>query len=166
MDNIDIPPEWQYKAAVHWACSSCNPEITRIILSHGIDVNRLDQDGHMGPFYMLDIGNQENTIEVLELLLQAGLDINKKTPNSSSILSDYVSSITKPLKIIEWLLAHGANMNEKMNNGLTIYEFMCRSRDLKALADRYNAIEELQVDAKAVADNKEAIHEEPIFESL
>ncbi|OHT12418.1 ankyrin repeat-containing protein [Tritrichomonas foetus] len=142
MTNIDLPPYTQSKAAVHWICTSCNPEIARIILAKGIDVNRLDHDGHMGPFYMLDVGEEDEIIEVLELLLQAGLDVNKKTPTTSSILGEFVSSITKPLKIIEWLLAHGASMNSKLTTGQTIFEFMKQTPDLHALAKRYSLIQQ------------------------
>lgn len=128
------------RGAVHWICSSCNPEIARIILSKGgVDVNRLDKEGHMGPFYMLDVGEEDDNIEVLELLLQSGLKINEKTPKTASILGEFVSSITKPLKIIEWLLAHGADMNAKLTAGQTILEFMNQYPDLEALASRYNS---------------------------
>ena len=140
MSNIELPPNLQCKSAVHWICISCKPEIARIILAKGIDVNRLDHDGHMGPFYMLDVGDEDEVIEVFELLLQAGLDINKKTKTTSSILGEFVTSITKPLKIIEWLLAHGASMNSKLKTGQTIYEFMrhCEhSPELSVLAKKY-----------------------------
>ena len=140
MTSVDLPSDYQSSGAVHWICTSCNPEIARIILSKGgVDVNRLDQEGHMGPFYMLDIGEEDDNIEVLELLLQYGLEINKKTPKTASILGEFVSSITKPLKIIEWLLAHGADMNSKLTTGKTILEFMNQSPDLEALASRYSS---------------------------
>lgn len=139
MTCIDLPSDVQEQGAVHWICISHNPEIARIILSKGgINVNRLDKEGHMGPYYMLDIGEEDENIEVLELLWQAGLDINKKTPNTASILGEYVSSITKPLKIIEWLLVHGADMKQKLTTGQTILEFMNQSKELQALASRYS----------------------------
>lgn len=139
MTCVDIPYEVQDQGAVHWICISHNPEIARIILSKGINnVNRLDKDGHMGPYYMLDIGEEDENIEVLELLYQEGLDINKKTPKTASILGEYVISISKPLKIIEWLLAHGADMNSELTPGQTILEFMNQSKELKPLAARYS----------------------------
>ena len=92
----------------------------------------------MGPYYMLDVGKEEENIEVLELLFQAGLNINKKTEKTASILGEYVSAITKQTKVIEWLLAHGADMNSKLTTGQTILEFMNQSRELQPLAARYS----------------------------
>ena len=139
MSNIDLPFGYQDQGAVHWICSSHNPEIARIILSKGgVDVNRLDKEGRMGPYYMLDVGKEEENIEVLELLFQAGLNINKKTEKTASILGEYVSAITKQTKVIEWLLAHGADMNSKLTTGQTILEFMNQSRELQPLAARYS----------------------------
>ena len=126
--EVDLPAEMQEKAAVHWICQSHHPEIARIILSKGIDVNRLDGDGHAGPYYMLDIGKEDEIVEIFTLLLQHGLDLNITAPPdkpTNTILGEFVTSITRPLKVIEWLLEHGADPTAKLvSTGQRICDFV------------------------------------------
>ena len=42
MSNIEIDQSIRAKAAVHWICQSKDPEIVKIVLNKGINVNYLD----------------------------------------------------------------------------------------------------------------------------
>ena len=90
IDIVDIDPNLKQKAAVHWICESKNPEIVRMVLAKGIDVNRRDQSGHSGPFYLCDAPNEDCTIDILEQLLHAGLDVNGE---GVPILYEFVESL-------------------------------------------------------------------------
>lgn len=126
---IEPDPDKSDKSAVHWACSSHDAEIVKIILDKGIDVNRLDKLGHSGPFYMLDVGEDDEVIKILELLIEYNFNVNIQGKNenggmANTILGDFVSSITKPCKVIEWLLQHGADPTRRMVNGERICDFI------------------------------------------
>jgi len=109
-NSIDVKPDHKGLAAVHWICQSRNPEIASLVLSKGINVNRVDKDGHMGPFYMLDATKEDDVIKIYEMLLQNGMDINKRENSTlNSILGDVICSIKKSPKIIDFLLSHGAD---------------------------------------------------------
>ena len=130
--NVDLPEEMHERAAVHWICQSHHPEIARIILAKGINVNRLDGDGHAGPYYMLDVGEEHEILEIFDLLLKHGLNLNISAPTAkptNTILGEFVTSITRPLKIIEWLLAHGADPTAKLvSTGQRICDYVKTSK--------------------------------------
>ena len=126
-------------AAVHWICQSINPEIARTILSKGIDVNRLDEEGHAGTFCLVDHADEDVTIQIIELLCEYGFDVNIKcisadcTPQNS-VLGDFVSSIHRPIKVIDWLLDHGADPYAKLvSQNKRIIDFVLTSRNRSLL---------------------------------
>ena len=104
--KIDLDPGINDKAAIHWACSSKSPEILGVILDKGVDVNRLDKNGHTGLHYLLDSCDEETTIKMMEMMVQNGLTLDG--PNLS-IIVDFITAIKKPCKVIAWLFAHGVN---------------------------------------------------------
>lgn len=106
--------QFRDKAAVHWICQSHNPEIARIILEKGIDVNKFDKNGYPGPYYMLDIFPEENTIQILDLLYSHGwtdVDYIPQGFKTNTSFGFFVSSMQCSPAIIEWFLLHGANPN-------------------------------------------------------
>ena len=111
MDNVDLPPNIKAQAAVHWICQSKKPSIAKILCAKGIDVNRLDRDGRMGPYYSLDIGEEKDTIEILKEFLNSGLNINYHSKDKNTILGDFLTAITTPTQIIDFLLDNGADPN-------------------------------------------------------
>lgn len=134
MTQVDIDPNLQQKAAVHWICSSKNPEIVKMVLQKGINVNRLDDQGHSGVYYLIDTSDDKVVINILQQLLDNGLNINLQGKNSAgavtnSILADFVESIARPPTVIEWLLAHGADPYAKTRENKTIFEKVTKIRN-------------------------------------
>lgn len=117
MYDVDIPSKTRAQAAVHWICQSKSIEIAKILCAKGIDVNRVDQDGNTGPFYIIDMDiPQEQTIGILQILLDHGLDINFHEKGKLTILGYFLTSIntTKNAKIIDFLLQNGADPNAEV----------------------------------------------------
>lgn len=137
MTKVDIDPSFRTKAAVHWVCQSKDPEIVKMVLAKNINVNRLDQDGHTGLFYLLDLTDEDNTIKIIELLYNAGLDLNIQGKSVTgaevnSILGDFVSSIHRPTKVIGYLLQNGARADAKLiSQNKRIIDFVQNSRNRK-----------------------------------
>ena len=125
MDQID-PPNTE-KPAVCLLCMTHNPNIAKMILSKNIDVHRLDAGGNCAPFYLLDVGEEKNNLEILSMLFDHGYDINFKDKNGKSLIGIFLSSIKTQYSIIEWLILHGADLNYTMpgkGHKGTIKEFM------------------------------------------
>jgi hypothetical protein len=78
----------------------------------------VDQDGHVGPYYLVDAATDENAITILELLVKHGWDVNQEDGlKKSTLLGRYVESINKPKKVIRWLIAKGADLNAPVADG-------------------------------------------------
>lgn len=136
--QVDLDSNIKMPAAVHWICRSYNPEIARIVLAKNIDTNRFDNDGRVGPYYLLDVGQVDDVIDIFQQLVDHGFDINlrftvngKPQPGKNTILGDYITSIKKSPKIIEWLLLHGADPYETVSvpNNPRIVDFVRNSRN-------------------------------------
>jgi ankyrin repeat protein len=91
--KLDLEPNENEKAAIHWACGSKSPEIVEVVVSKGIDVNRLDSKGKTGLYYLLDACREENVIRILEILVRNGLNLG---PPNLSIMHDFATAIQKP----------------------------------------------------------------------
>ncbi|OHT10034.1 hypothetical protein TRFO_20837 [Tritrichomonas foetus] len=142
--QIDRSPDIKCKSAIHWICQSHSLNIVREVLKHNIDVNRFDDKGQPGPFYLLDRTSEEVTIDILELLVQYGYDINnvyRYHQQQKSLLCHFLSGIKPVYRIIEWLLQHGAdpsipfytNNHKKLN----AYDIAKKKPLMKSLLDKY-----------------------------
>ena len=102
------------RSAVHWGCQSYTPEIMEILLEKNIDVNALDSSGYCGPHYLIDVGNDEDNIKILEMLYRKGFNPNIKNPKENiSLLEEFMTSISNHFEIIQWLIEHNADLLQK-----------------------------------------------------
>lgn len=146
IDDIDIPKDKKAPGATHWACYSCNPHIVEIILNRDININRFDQHGHTGPYYLLDRGTEDNTIRILEMYVKRGYDINLHDKNKNTIFGEFLIAIKKCYKIYEWFLSHGADTScylyTKTRDKQTIGAYMRTlarfDKRMKNLVTRFN----------------------------
>lgn len=143
MHNFDISNQLNKKAAVHWICGSRNIEIVKMVLDKNIDLNRLDEDGHPGPYYMIDLIDEDDAVVILQLIFVKDSNLNNHGNKANSILGDFVLSIQKPLKVIGWLLQNGADANEMLiNPNVKIIDFVkkARNNNLINMFEKYNPL--------------------------
>lgn len=114
MDSVDLPPDIKAPAAVHWICQSKSLEIAKILCQKGIDVNRLDNENHMGPYFILDIGEEDEVLEIFKEFKEHGLKVNFHAKDRNTILGDCLTAIQIRPKIIDWLLSVGADPDAKI----------------------------------------------------
>ncbi|EAY14225.1 hypothetical protein TVAG_486680 [Trichomonas vaginalis G3] len=141
IDNIDTPKDVKATCAVHWLCESQNLEIAKLILEKKIDVNRYDDNNRLGPYYMINPRNENLCLEILKLLVQNGLEIDGHAENKRTILGEYVMSIKKSPKIIEYLIDIGASLDTYVTPERTIKEQLLitsqRNPAIKKIIDKY-----------------------------
>lgn len=65
----------------------------------------------------------EGRIEIMEMLLQAGADINGLNYDGNIPL--FFASINRQLDAIDWMLAHGADPNIRFNSGRSVLSAVC-----------------------------------------
>jgi hypothetical protein len=130
------PPDPKGSAAVHWLCQSKSPRIARMVLEKGIDVARVDDDQRVGPYYLIDTVPEADAIQILELLVQNGWDVNQPSgPNRSTLLGACLGAITKPVEVMRWLIRHGANLAAPApSENRRIIDVIKTKRNLRTLA--------------------------------
>ena len=90
--NLDLPPSMHCGSAVHWICQTSNPDIVRIFLQYPIDVNRTNEKEQFGPELLQDPSKDQPSIE------------------------------DKNIEIMEMLVQHNFDINNKKSNGIPWYD--------------------------------------------
>ena len=143
MQSIDIPSSayGEYESAVHWMCSSGNPEIVSIMLEKYPDLN-YTVHGKTGIMCIPKSQPSSSIIKILELLINNGYILN----NNGSELNYFLSAISPKMDVIEWFINHGANLDSpppKSTNNMQqtirgyIIEKAKRDNQFKQLVQKY-----------------------------
>ena len=143
-EELNSPVKGSY--AVHWICQTENPKIVESALNRGININLLDEYGRSGLHYLDYAKSETDSIQIFELFVQRGFDINMKCVDKNgnevnSVLAAHLIVIDPRLKSIEWLLKHGARTDVKITNrGIKMMEYIKKSsnKKLKNFFDNYN----------------------------
>ena len=98
--------------AVFWICESHNVRIARMMLEKGIDVNRLDVHNRMGVSRLVDRATEDESIEIMELMVRHGWDMNNEKASVLAI-GEFMDSIEpqKYINVIKWLIKQRSNLN-------------------------------------------------------
>ena len=108
----------QLMTPLHWAAIVGCPEVARILLEHGADVSPQNGSGYVPLHFVSNLGNKdEGDRLVLAMLLLAGscMDVNAQGSNGETPL--HRASQNRRPKIVELLLAHGANAHARDKKG-------------------------------------------------
>ena len=109
----------------------------KIVLDKGIDPNREDENGRLGPYYMIDIVSTDEFIKIMELLIKYGFDMNKKT-TADPLIASLEVSIMKPVQLIQWMIQHGADLDMMVpSKKIPLYKMLQNS-------SRYNNVPEVK----------------------
>lgn len=112
MDKVDIPENMKKMAAVHYICCCGIPEIAKIVLSKGINVNRIDENNAVGPKHLVDIASEQAALEILKLLFDYGYEVDLRADNqSNTALGEFMLGIRTYPQIVDFLISRNANID-------------------------------------------------------
>lgn len=116
-------------SALSIACMSENWEIAKFCIENGADVNLRDCENGTPLIDACKYGNDD----IITLLIEAGADINIKNKYSSTPLAELTLRHPEKNDIIIFLLKNGANPNEEIHDGETIYDSAMRMNLLNTI---------------------------------
>ena len=114
-NNADIKKSVNDRALLHSAAFNGHIDIVECLLHHGADVNAIDKDTNWTPLHSACLSNHK---DMVEYLLNCGADLNVKdksgsTPLISLFLNDNMSRDPDSVSIMECLIKHGADLDER-----------------------------------------------------
>jgi hypothetical protein len=124
-------------SCVHWLCQSKSPVIARMMIGRGVDLARVGAtNGETFHYRWVHAADDGSAIEILRMLVGAGWNLNQPTgPGQSTILGEYLESITRPVAVIRWLIENGADLGKRTVDGEeTILEALRQRPRLRKLA--------------------------------
>jgi ankyrin repeat protein len=126
MEDIEIPiTDERHPSIATAAVHSKNPEILRVVLEKGCDVNRYDKNGLLPAHALIGISNQQTSVDMLEMLINAGFKVNnRQNEKSLRFLEELLIKYTYQdfQKLVEVLLRRGADPKLQMPDGKTLLE--------------------------------------------
>lgn len=94
-----------------------SPEIARLLLSGGADINARDDSGNTALMVAIDYGWRHYSPDLVNLLLAKGANVNLKNKDGQTPL--IIAAEQDRSYIVKLLLSKGADVNERDNKGRT-----------------------------------------------
>lgn len=123
--------DYSGKTILYWMCLSNNADMVEYLLSKGADHTIAEKQG----FYPIHGATHNNFIEVINVLLKHGIDINTQSKDSTTPLYyslGYVGQKTN-INLVKFLLEKGANPNIEHKNGHYPIHAAINSKDIDVL---------------------------------
>jgi ankyrin repeat protein len=118
----DLPAGMRRKGAVHWACESGNLPVVKAVLGRPeVDVNRVDEKGHSGPYCALHSMRDLEFVELMRVFIDRGLDLNG---DAVTIVADLVRTWGPKYSVLELLFQNGLDpLAEVPGTGQQVWQF-------------------------------------------
>lgn len=124
---VDSIPLMNSHSPLFATCVGAQPAAAKYLLERGANIHEKTQSGYT-PLIVLCLSAQdeEKRLEILEILLFYGIDINAVEENGRNALM--IACEKSGVKIVEYLLSHGADVNLKTSDNRGIFHFIaCRT---------------------------------------
>lgn len=146
--RIEPPDDAEMSGVCHWICKMCDTQVAELMIrTPGVDVNRLDQKGYTGPYYLsmqkdYKEGDTQSSTKILDILISHGFNVNlRKNATTPSLLEVFVKAMKVRYNIIEYLLKNKADPYIQFSKKPTVYlidEVMnMRDQQLKKIFEPY-----------------------------
>lgn len=120
------------------------PAFIRSLLEHGADPNYTDHAGFPSLIAALSCPERPDLQDIMEMLLAHGADIQQRGVNDYTPL--HYAAAGNDVKMIEWLLAHGADPNAKTH--IDEYATPLEEAEILSQSEAVKVLQRLQGDPR------------------
>ncbi len=151
--NVNAKTKYKQTALMFAAMQNKNPLIVKELISKGSDVNARTIDGISPIMFAAYNGNFDITydkkekkisVQLVQMLLNAGADINNVSNNGNNVLHTAVSSNVTPYLTL-FLIENGVNYKQKNSKGETALDLIKKNNYLKD-SDAYWKLHQLNIE--------------------
>ncbi len=103
-----------------YASAEPHPEVLRLLTAHGASATIADDRGFTPLHCAAGHGFYKEAIEMVEILLQAGADVNARSLH----LGFVPLHEARTARMVDWLLTHGADVTVRNNAGQTPEDYL------------------------------------------
>eukprot|EP01112_Ceratiomyxa_fruticulosa_P004789 TRINITY_DN1533_c0_g1_i5.p1 TRINITY_DN1533_c0_g1~~TRINITY_DN1533_c0_g1_i5.p1 ORF type:complete len:730 (+),score=159.63 TRINITY_DN1533_c0_g1_i5:296-2485(+) len=108
---------------IHIACYNDHDNVARVLVEAGVNLDPInDEIKGYAPLHIL-IAAEKPSLELLELFLQKGADLNKKNSNGSTPL--HLAVFWGHMFVVQLLIQYGADLGVENNKGRTALDLSC-----------------------------------------
>ena len=107
-----------------YAIEKGQKKMVELLLANNADVNAQNQYGRTPLYYAIeDFSHDDNVIEMVELLLNHGVDVNAIVYDEKKLTPLLMAVKSREKELVELLLKCGANRNAVDINGITVFDW-------------------------------------------
>ena len=110
-----------HQGAVHWAASSSNVEILKMILKAGASPFVVDNMGRY-PLSSVLVSDVSTWYDLLKVLINTGLPINAKSDKGQYFMASLFANSHTPPSVVHLLLESGADLSPRVRDNMTLLE--------------------------------------------
>jgi ankyrin repeat protein len=104
-----------------WAVMERSLDATKVLIKHGADVNRIEEDMHTVLGVACFTYENKGSFDIIKLLVENGANVNKA--NSLNFTPLMMCAFRANNEPIEFLVKNGAKINEKTSSGYTALHY-------------------------------------------
>jgi hypothetical protein len=110
-------------SAVFQAARLHNAVFLKLLRSSGADINAESLERGSEGETPLIVATRSGDLEAVALLVESGADVNHRTRTGNTALLEAIQMSTRAAKLVDWLLAHGADPDIKGGDGRSARDY-------------------------------------------
>ena len=169
--NVNLQDKYGFTALMLYCINGSN-DLVKLLIENGANVNLKNTDGWTALMCLMVLNNKKNLLELIELLILNGTDINSVDEYGNNSLMIFCQELNVDkcdvdlsLNIVKLLINNNINIDLKNNYGYTAISFCCEKPINKIYLDIIKLLLDNGADIN-ITDNRDRTYLDIVCENL